>query len=190
MKKRWPKRCLTLPNILTASRIAAAPVLAIVVLKGGAAWIAVTIVALAALTDVADGPLARAMNQVSELGAILDPIADKILITTALLLLCAEGTIRNATLLPVFIILWRELFVCGLREYGRLKGLTIPVSKLARLKTALQFLSAILFFAAREPSPASASLLGTATFLLWAAAAVTLYTGLDYFQQARQQLWK
>ncbi len=155
MNKYRSNRRITVPNILTLSRIAAAPILTAAVLGGGAPWIAVTILALAAVTDLVDGPLARAMNQVSELGVILDPIADKILITTALLLLCIEGTIRDTSLVPVFVILWREFVISGLREYARGKGLVIPVSKLARYKTALQALSAILFFAARVPSSIS-----------------------------------
>jgi cardiolipin synthase len=186
---RSPHR-LTLPNVLTTSRIAAAPFLAAAVLVTDMPIAASGIVIFAALTDMLDGSLARAMNQASTVGVILDPIADKIFMLTAFFLLCADGTLRGIALWPALIIIWRELLISGLREYRSGIGLRISVSRSAKLKTAIQFSSVISLFLARVPSQASEIFLESGTFLLWAAAALTLYTGADYAWQAWRQSWK
>jgi CDP-diacylglycerol--glycerol-3-phosphate 3-phosphatidyltransferase len=179
-----------LPNLLSASRIAAAPVLAWVVLTAQAPALAVAIVVAAALTDLLDGVAARATGQVSELGAVLDPIADKIFILTALWLLWGEVIIRGLSAWAVLIILWREILISGLRDYARFEGLSASVSPVAKLKTAAQLSTVVLLFAARVPSWKPDLLLGTGTDLLWVSAGLALYTGADYFLHAWRGSWK
>jgi cardiolipin synthase (CMP-forming) len=179
-----------LPNLLTASRIVAAPLLALAVLAAQAPRMAAVLVLFAALSDLLDGMVARASGQVSDLGEVLDPIADKILVVTALLLLLAERSVQGAGVWAVLTIVWRELLISGLREYVRLRGFPAPVSSLAKFKAAAQYLSVILLFAARIPSQYSAALSEAGAVLLWAAAALTLYTGADYLWHAWRQSWK
>lgn len=182
---------MTLPNLFTALRIASAPMLALAVFSENVdqpKWVAAAILLFGTLTDLVDGPLARSTNQVSELGVILDPIADKILIVTALFLLCADGRLQGASLWPVLIIFWRELLISGLREYD--KRFRVLVSVPAKWKTAMQFSAAIFLFAARVPSHMSDALFAGGTVLLWVAAALTLYTGLAYIGQVWRQSWK
>ncbi len=180
----------SLPNLLSASRIAAAPLLASAVLTAQAPALAVAIVVTAALTDLLDGLAARATGQVSELGAVLDPIADKIFILTALWLLWGEGVVRGLSAWAVLIILWREVSISGLRDYARFEGLSASVSPVAKLKTATQFFAVVLLFAARVPSWKPDLLLGAGTYLLWVSAGLALYTGADYFLRAWRGSWK
>lgn len=180
----------SLPNILTASRIAAAPLLAFTVLVADAPRLAATLVLLAALTDFFDGALARANRQITSLGAILDPIADKIFVVTALLVLLAEGALKGLSVWAILIIVWRELLISGLRDYTRFLGFPAPVSSLAKVKTGLQFSAVILLFIARVPSLNSEIISDAGTGLLWAAAGFTLYTGADYLWQAWRRAWK
>jgi cardiolipin synthase (CMP-forming) len=180
----------SLPNLLTASRIVSAPLLAFAVLVADAPRMAAALVFLAGLSDLLDGTVARARGQASDLGQVLDPIADKILIVTALLLLLAARSLEGAGAWAVLIIVWRELLISGLREYLRLRGFPAPVTTLAKFKTAAQYSSVILLFAARVPFQYSAALSGSGTVLLWAAAALTLYTGADYLWHAWRQSWK
>jgi CDP-diacylglycerol--glycerol-3-phosphate 3-phosphatidyltransferase len=190
-----------LPNILTYGRIVAVPAVAGLMLWGtiDARWIAFAFYVLAAITDFFDGYLARAWQQQSSLGRMLDPIADKVLVSVVLLVLCEEGTLVGGHIWAAVIILSREVLVSGLREYlGELR-VSVPVTKIAKWKTAVQ-LFAIGFLIA---GPAGDSLwpnvalpniavLGfilqggivtqTGIVLLWIAAALTLYTGYDYFR--------
>jgi CDP-diacylglycerol--glycerol-3-phosphate 3-phosphatidyltransferase len=168
----------------------AAPVLAWVVLTAQAPVLAVAIVVAAALTDLLDGLAARATGQVSELGAVLDPIADKIFILTALWLLWGEGTIRGLSAWAVLIILWREILVSGLRDYARSEGLSAAVSPVAKLKTAAQFSTVVLLFASRVPPWKPDLLLCAGTDLLWLSACLALYTVADYSLHAWRGSWK
>jgi cardiolipin synthase (CMP-forming) len=181
---------LTLPNILTASRIAAAPVLAVAVLGGQAPALAAGIALAAALTDLLDGALARALRQTSDLGAALDPIADKVFILTALLLLIAAGALRGALVWAALILLWRESLIAVVRDYTRSAGLAASVSALSKLKTAAQFLAVIALFASRIPSAHADLFFRTGAGLLWASAGLALYTGVDYIWRARRRAWK
>ncbi len=180
----------SLPNLLSAFRIVAAPVLAWAVLTAQAPALAVAIVVAAALTDLLDGLAARALGQVSDLGAVLDPIADKIFILTALWLLSGEGVTRGLSAWAVLIILWREVFISGLRDYARFEGLSASVSAVAKLKTAAQFSTVVLLFASRAPSWNPDLLLGAGTGLLWISAGLALYTGADYILRAWRGTWK
>jgi cardiolipin synthase len=177
----------TLPNVLTYGRIAAVPLMAacFLLIKGdNAHWAAFSIFALACLTDWLDGYLARVLEQQSTLGRMLDPIADKLLVGTALLLLVNDGTIDYITIWAAIIILSREILVSGLREFLAELNVKVHVTRLAKWKTTLQMLALAVLLA----GPAADSLIPgvtmTGTMLLWAAALLTLWTGYDYLKAA------
>src|SRR6201996_1111061 len=133
----------SLPNLLTLSRILAIPlVIATFYVQGDAArWFGCALFSAAGFTDWLDGHMARRWQQQSEIGRFLDPIADKLLVAATLLMLAATGRLPNGALLPAVVILCREILVSGLREY--LAGLRVglPVSKLAKWKTAIQMVA-------------------------------------------------
>ena len=186
-----PKRALSLPNILTYARIVAVPLVVLCFYFEGrlqssdlARWSALAIFTAASITDYFDGYLARAWQQQSNIGRMLDPIADKLLVSTCLLLLAADTdrTIAGWTLWAAIIILCREILVSGLREYLAALKVSVPVTQLAKWKTTMQLL-AIGFLLA---GPAGDEILPYTTqigiTLLWVSAIVTLYTGYDYFR--------
>jgi len=186
---------LSLPNLLTYSRIAAVPVVAaclfgVTIFEAGLwlRWVALAIFILAALTDWLDGWAARAYGEQTALGRMLDPIADKLLVGACLLMLAADTTIRGWSLWAAFVILCREILVSGLREFLAELRVSVPVSRLAKYKTTLQ-LVAIGFLLA---GPAGEEVLpGTTRIgltLLWTAAVLTLYTGFDYFRAGVKHL--
>lgn len=147
-----------------------------------ARWGALAIFAIASITDFLDGYLARIWKQTSTIGRMLDPIADKLLVSACLLLLAADGTIAGWSLWAAIIILCREILVSGLREYLAELKVSVPVSQLAKWKTTIQMV-AIAFLLA---GPAGDELVPVITIsgiiLLWIAALITLYTGWDYFR--------
>lgn len=180
-----------LPNILTYARIAAVPLVGLCFFLEGrlqssdfARWTALAIFVAASLTDFLDGYLARIWKQTSNIGRMLDPIADKLLVATCLLLLAAdtEHTIAGWSLWAAIIILCREILVSGLREYLASLKVSVPVTRLAKWKTTIQMF-AIGFLLA---GPAGDKVLPYTTesgiVLLWVSAIVTLYTGYDYFR--------
>ncbi len=181
---------LRLPNLLTASRIAAAPVLAWAILTEQAPALAAAVALAAALTDLFDGAAARMLRQTSDFGAALDPIADKVFILTALLLLSAAGPLRGALVWPALIVLWRETAVSALRGYARAQGWTAVASSSAKLKTAAQFLAVVTLLASRIPSPLAGLFFEARAALLWIAAGLALYSGADYLWRAWRQSWK
>ena len=175
-----------LPNLLTLSRIAAIPVLVVLVgIRHPAADLAACIVfGLAAITDWLDGHFARSRRQQSNFGRMLDPIADKLLVGATLMMLAGEGRLTGWTLYPAIVILLREILVSGLREYLAGIRMGLPVTRLAKWKTAFQ-MGALGTLLAGNPSAILLHLgilpidfIGAA--LLWAAAALTLITGWDY----------
>ncbi|MBT6117018.1 MAG: CDP-diacylglycerol--glycerol-3-phosphate 3-phosphatidyltransferase [Rhodospirillaceae bacterium] len=173
-----------LPNILTASRIAAIPVLtALFFVEGdGARWAALVVFALAAATDYFDGHLARTRQWQSKLGQFLDPIADKLLIGALVFLLAAFDRIGGFAIVMALVILCREILISGLREYLAQFSVEVPVSTLAKWKTAIQML-AMGFLIVGDAAPwAQARLLGEIG--LTAAAALTLITGYAYLRGA------
>ena len=132
-----------IPNILTIGRIIIVPFFVIAFFLPGfyGDIIALILFIVASFTDFLDGMLARMMEQESKLGELLDPIADKIIVAAALILLVMNGTIKNYEVIAAIIILTREILVSGLREFlakGRIK---LPVSNLSKLKTVLQMVS-------------------------------------------------
>ncbi len=185
----------SLANILTYGRIAAVPAVAaclfgIAVLDGGLwlRWLALSIYIAAAITDYLDGWAARAYGQFSKLGRMLDPIADKLLVSSCLLMLAADGTIRGWALWAAIIILCREILVSGLREYLAELRVSVPVTNLAKWKTMMQ-LVAVGFLIAGDAGDAIlpyTSLIGLT--LLWISAILTLYTGYDYFRAGSKHL--
>ena len=190
MREHRTGTILSLPNLLSASRIAAAPLLAWTVLSAQASVLAAGLVLAAALTDLFDGRIARATGQISGLGAVLDPVADKIFLLTALWLLWGERVLGGAEAWAVLIILWREILVSDLRNHARSLGMTAPVSRLAKVKTAAQYSAVILLFASRVPSENAGLLLQAGINVLWAAAALALYAGMDYLWRTWRQSWK
>jgi cardiolipin synthase len=171
----------TLPNLLTLSRIFAMPlVVATFYLDPPVGpWTGAVIFALAGFTDWLDGKLARAWEQQSEWGQFLDPIADKVLVAATLLMLTATQRISAWAVLPALVILSREILVSGLREHLAGIRVKVPVSNLAKWKTAVQmFAIGVLLIGNSGPEILHAKFLGEG--LLWIAAAFTLVTGYKY----------
>ena len=173
---------LALPNLLSLSRIAVLPPLALL-LAAERIWLALALFLLAAATDLADGHIARKRGQVSALGAALDPIADKVLVLGTALLLAGAGALGLWGTLAAVLILMRELAVAGLREVVGVGGL--PVTGLAKCKTAAQMLALALLIAAPGLAPA-AQHAGLA--LLWLAALLALWSGAGYVRKALARL--
>lgn len=180
---------LSLPNLLTYARIAAVP--AVVgcmywssILQGGLwlRWVALVIFITAAITDFLDGYLARALGQHSMLGRMLDPIADKLLVSASLFMLAADDTIRGWSLLAAVIILCREILVSGLREYLAALRVSVPVTRLAKWKTTGQLVAIGFLIAGEAGDRVLPVITQIGLTLLWLSALVTLYTGWDYFR--------
>lgn len=171
----------TLPNVLTISRIVLIPVVmtAFYVDTTLSKWIAVIAFISACLTDFLDGYIARLMKQTSKFGQFLDPIADKLLIASTLLLLAGFDRITRLSFLPAIIILCREILVSGLREYLSALHVAMPVSYLAKWKTLVQMTSIALLLVG-DIHGISMALPGE--ILLWISAFLTLVTGYDYFR--------
>ena len=172
-----------LPNLLTLSRILTIPLIVGFIWYGEDTyrWVAVGLYALAGITDYLDGYFARSLNQQSDFGRLLDPIADKLLVSAVLLILCAHDHISGYSLLPALIILLREILVSGLREFLAEIQVRMPVNKLAKWKTAFQIGSlGFLIVGAAGPDWLPTVLIGEG--LLWAAAILTLITGYDYLR--------
>lgn len=188
-------KVLSLPNLLTYGRIAAVPAVVACmfwadILQGGLwlRWVALAIFVAAAITDFFDGYLARAWEQQSTLGRMLDPIADKLLVASCLLMLAGDGTIKGWSLWAAIVILCREILVSGLREYLAELRVSVPVTRLAKWKTTCQ-LVAVGFLLA---GPAGDKIIPYTTHvgltLLWLSALVTLYSGYDYFRAGIRHL--
>ena len=162
------------------------------ILQGGLwlRWVAVLIFISAGVTDALDGYYARKRGEQSAFGRMLDPIADKLLVASCLLMLAADGTIRGWSLWAAIVILCREILVSGLREYLAELRVSVPVTQLAKWKTTLQ-LVAVGFLIAGEAGDAVVPVvtpIGLA--LLWLSALLTLYTGWDYFHAGVRHLIK
>ena len=184
-------RAYNIPNLLTYGRILAVPLIVLCFFAEGklqssdfARWTALILFALASITDFFDGYLARIWNQTSNIGRMLDPIADKLLVATCLLLMAAdtEKTIAGWSLWAAIIILCREILVSGLREYLAELKVSVPVTRIAKWKTTVQMVALAFLLA----GPAGDKILPYTTQigigLLWVAAILTMYTGYDYFR--------
>lgn len=175
-----------LPNILSLSRIAAIPLLValVAVHEPVADLSACVLFSVAAITDYFDGKLARARRQQSDLGRMLDPIADKLLVGASLMMLVGQNRLSPLGLYPAIVIMLREILVSGLREYLAGIRIGLPVTRLAKWKTGFQ-MGALGTLLAGDTSAAllhmswlPVSAIGEA--MLWIAAALTLITGWDY----------
>src|SRR5256886_13599980 len=185
-------RQLAVPNLLTYARIAAVPAVVAClywqdILQGGLwlRWVALVVFVAAGVTDVLDGYFARKWGEQSTFGRMLDPIADKLLVASCLLMLAADGTIRGWSLLAAIVILCREILVSGLREYLAELRVSVPVTQLAKWKTAMQLVAVGFLLAGQAGDKVLGSWVGHETLavtkigivLLWLSALLTLYTG-------------
>lgn len=172
-----------LPNLLTFSRIAVIPLLVATFYlpRGPGNWIGCILFVAAAVTDWLDGHFARRWKQQSEIGRFLDPIADKLLVGAALFMLAASQRISPSAILPALVILSREILVSGLREYLAGLRVRVPVSALAKWKTAIQ-MTAIGILLVGDAGPTLLPLRLIGETLLWVAALLTIVTGYDYLR--------
>jgi CDP-diacylglycerol---glycerol-3-phosphate 3-phosphatidyltransferase len=184
-----PSRSLALPNLLTYGRIVAVPAVVACLywqsLLGGGLWlrwVALAIFIAAGVTDILDGYIARAWQQQSSLGRMLDPIADKLLVSACLLMLAADGTIRGWSLWAAIIILCREILVSGLREYLAELRVGVPVTRLAKWKTICQMVAIGFLIAGVAGNRVLPQTTEIGIALLWLSAILTLYTGWDYMR--------
>ena len=178
------KKIWNLPNILTYGRIIAVPAFVACFYFEGETWrlAALTLFIAASVTDFLDGYLARAWSQQSKLGQMLDPIADKLLVGAAIIMLVGDDTITGLSIIAAVIILCREILVSGLREFLGQLSVSVPVTQIAKFKTAAQLgaLTALLAAPLIDQTLIDALMIGDS--LLWIAALLTLYTGFDYLR--------
>ncbi len=173
----------TFPNTLTSSRIILVPfIIGSFYIEGHIGnWIGFSFYFLASITDFFDGYFARKLNQNSKLGKFMDPIADKLLVATTILMLVAFDRIHDYSILAAVVILCREFAVSGLREFLADLKVSVPVTFLAKWKTTLQMF-ALGFLLVGEASPEAIPSILIGTILLWIAAILTIYTGWDYLR--------
>ena len=173
---------LGLPNLLTYSRILVIPgiIAGFYLNYPYSNWVTFGLFVYAGLTDYLDGWLARAWDMKSQLGQLLDPIADKLLVISSIVMLVSVGTISGTALIAALIILLRELLVSGLREFLANIGAKLPVSKLAKWKTATQIIAVSMLLLGEAISVVPASLIGIVT--LWISAGLTIVTGYVYLR--------
>ncbi|MFQ5985292.1 MAG: CDP-diacylglycerol--glycerol-3-phosphate 3-phosphatidyltransferase [Alphaproteobacteria bacterium] len=180
----------SLPNLLSLSRIGVVPVVVALFYWDSpvAGWVACGLFSVACITDFFDGYVARSRRQATNLGRILDPIADKLLVGAAIIMLVAFD---KAPVLPALVILCRELFVSGLREFLAKLRVGVPVSRLAKWKTTVQMV-AIAFLLVGDSGPVFVEPYLTAWWvggaLLWLAAGLSLVTGYDYLRAGLKHL--
>lgn len=202
---RW-----TVPNTLTVLRLLAAPGVPVMFLyfaRPWADWLALALFVLASVTDWFDGYLARAWKQESRFGAMLDPIADKAMVVIALVVITGYSGMNPWLILPVTVILFREVFVSGLREFLGAEAKLLKVTPLAKWKTTAQMIAiAVLFLGTglayledgrppvagegdlREGFSWAALATHAGLALIWVAGLLTAITGWDYFRKARPYL--
>jgi len=179
----------SLPNLLTLSRIAAIPLLVAAFWLPHPAdnWVALGLFAAASVTDYFDGYFARRWGQISKLGRFLDPIADKLLVAAALMLLVGFHGIEGLTILPAILVMCREILVSGLREFLAELRVGLPVSALAKWKTTIQMV-AIGFLLVGDAGPAILPVRLIGEVGLWVAALLTVITGYDYLRSGLKHM--
>jgi CDP-diacylglycerol--glycerol-3-phosphate 3-phosphatidyltransferase len=167
-EKKW--QILTIPNVVTFVRIGIIPFLVAAFYIN--TKLALGVFMFACATDYVDGYVAKRFKQSSRFGALIDPVADKLLISSALLMMSGLGKVREIHLIPAAIIVWREFLVSGLREFLAASGRDLPVSTLAKYKTALQMgaITCVL-----------ADFYIYGIILLWASAAISMISAVQYF---------
>lgn len=171
-----------LPNLLTLARIALTPIFvaAFWIEMPIGRWVAFGLFVVAAVTDYADGWIARRRNVVSRLGAMLDPIADKLLIAAALLMLVYLDDIRGFVIIPALIILAREILVSGMREFLATISVQVPVSSISKFKTTVQVIAIAMLILAPAIEHVWGWVHRAGIVALWGAAVLTIYTGFSY----------
>ena len=177
---------LQIPNILTIGRIIIVPIFVLTFFIPGffGDLIPFFLFVIASFTDYLDGLLARLFKEESKLGELLDPIADKILVAAALILLVMNGVIKNYEVIAAIIILTREILISGLREFLAKGSITMQVTSLSKLKTFIQMISIAILLTGESGNKVinfqdyNAQTIGI--ILLWLSAFLTLYTGYDY----------
>ena len=180
---------MKIPNYLTIGRIIIVPVFVFTYYLPGLYGdiIPFVLFLLASFTDFLDGLLARMYKEESKLGELLDPIADKIIVATALILLVMDGTIKNYEVIAAIIILTREILISGLREFLAKGKINLPVSSLAKTKTFLQMFAISALLTGETGNKIinfqdyNAQTIGIV--LLWLSAFLTLYTGYEYLRK-------
>ena len=180
---------LKIPNILTIGRIILVPIFVFTFYLPGLLGdlMPFLIFVLASFTDFLDGLLARLYKEESKLGELLDPIADKIIVASALVLLVMNGTIVNYEVIAAIIILIREILISGLREFLAKVQVSMPVTSLAKFKTFIQMFAIAILLTGESGNMLvnfgdyNAHSIGIV--LLWIAAFLTLYTGYDYVKK-------
>ena len=180
---------LEIPNILTIGRIIIVPIFVFTFFIPGlfGDLIPFFLFVLASFTDYLDGLLARLFKEESKLGELLDPIADKILVAAALILLVMNGTIKNYEVIAAIIILTREILISGLREFLAKGKITMQVTSLSKLKTFIQMTSIAILLTGESGNKIfnfqdyNAQTVGI--ILLWLSSFLTLYTGYDYIRK-------
>jgi len=178
-----------IPNILTIGRIIIVPFFVLAFYLPGfyGDLTACVLFVIASFTDFLDGMLARMMGEESKLGELLDPIADKIIVATALILLVMSGIIKHYEVIAAIIILTREILISGLREFLARGQIKLPVTNLAKLKTFLQMVAIALLLTGETGNKIlnfqdyNAQTIGI--ILLWLSAFLTLYTGYEYLRK-------
>ena len=180
---------LKIPNILTIGRIIIVPIFVITFFIPGlfGDLIPFFLFVLASFTDYLDGLLARLFKEESKLGELLDPIADKILVSAALILLVMNGTIKNYEVIAAVIILTREILVSGLREFLAKGKIAMEVTSLSKLKTFIQMAAIAILLTGdignKIVNFQDYNALTVGIILLWLSAFLTLYTGYDYLRK-------
>ena len=174
---------MNLSNFLTLARVAVIPIIVLCIyLKSPIfGWTAFILFCLASITDYFDGYFARIRNEVTNFGTFLDPIADKLLVAAVILILTSKGIIADWETIPALIILLREITVSGLREYLAGIKISVPVSKIAKLKTLLQ-LCALALLILSESIVDIKIIVYLGKLSLWIAGILTLYTAYDYIK--------
>ena len=177
---------MKIPNILTIGRILIAPILVIVFYFPGelSDWLSCVIFVIAAFTDYLDGFFARLYKQQSKFGELLDPIADKVLVSTALALLIMSQTIKGPHVVAAIIIITREILISGLREFLAKAQIYIPVTNLSKGKTVIQMIAISILLAGSTGDQFLFNYgIQLGTYLLWMSAILTLWTGYAYLRK-------
>lgn len=173
---------ITWPTLLTLLRIVLIPVMVALFYVGGdtARWAALAVFIVAAITDWLDGYLARLWKEQSRLGEMLDPIADKLIVCAALVMMVKDQTIHDYTVIAAIVIISREILLSGLREYLAAAQVKVRVSRIAKLKTTIQMIAICLLIGAPPVIEVWPRMDEVGAWGLWLAAALTVYTGWGY----------
>ena len=187
-----------MPNLLTVIRIIFASLIALILIffdSKMAYFISFILFSLAGITDYFDGWLARKKGQISDLGRMLDPIADKILVISTFIILMTNNVIEGFNAIAALIIIYREIFISGLREFLGNKSLVVKVTKLAKWKTAIQFITILVFLGSQVINNfymytdiINIFIEFTCTLLIWITSLISLYTGINYLRTSYDHL--